>query len=310
MPLLAAQSGGASQTRIVLTPQTRIVLTPLGGTTVAPGQSITVRITVSGGPAPPGALITGKDLGLHVVERFPSDMVIEIPKSKDLGPSTVGAVAETPGGEALGSDFLTFDVERSDLPERLHSQWAAFPLSFDGPEPHGIPIMLIAVFADGAEPQATYSTRVTYTSSDPSIAAIDARTGLIKGFSPGRATVEAVYTVGQRSVRLPFRVEVRVPAIAASRYTVAFGEQRIGSSTVQQVTLTNVQSYPIQILDIKTLGGFSQRNDCPAELAAGAVCKVTITFSPGEPGRAQGSLQIDHSATLPYSIALTGLGVR
>jgi hypothetical protein len=302
VPLLAAQFGSA--------PQTRIVLTPVGGTTVAPGQSITVRVSVSGGPAPPGALITGKDLGVHVVEQFPSDIAIAIPKSRNLGPSTIGAVAGTPGGGVLGSDVLTFDVERSDLPEQLHSQWAAAPLSFDGPEPHGIPIMLAAIFADGAEPDATYSTRVTYTSSDPSIATIDARTGLIKGFSPGRATVEAVYTVGQRSVRLPFRVEVRVPAIAPSRYTVAFGEQRIGSRTGQQVTLTNGQSDPIQILGIKTLGSFSQRNDCPAELAAGAVCKVTITFSPVEPGRTEGSLQIDHSANLPYSIALSGLGVR
>jgi Cep192 domain 4/Bacterial Ig-like domain (group 2) len=300
--LFAAQAGG--------TGQSRIVLTLIGSRTVAPGQSISVRVSASGGPPPQNALILGPGVIAAVVERVPSDVVIEIPKRMKLGRSTIIASAPAPGGGTIDSEPLEFDVERSDLPLRLHSQWVG-PLSFDGPSPTGIPIMLSAVFADGAEPEATYSTLVAYTSTAPAVAAIDARTGLIEAFSPGRATVEAVYSVGPQNVRLPLAVVVEVPAIEPSRYTVAFGEQRIGTvSAAQQVTLTNRQSYPVKIYGIKTYGIFSQVNDCPLALEPGAACRVSITFRPAEPGPLTDHMEIQHEVTLPYSIRLTGTGIK
>ena len=75
-------------------------------------------------------------------------------------------------------------------------------------------------------------------------------------------------------------------SMSSSATTLAFGSEPVGGSTAPMpVTITNksTAAVPIDAISIggvQDFGEFSQTNDCPASLAAGANCVVQVTFSP------------------------------
>jgi hypothetical protein len=83
------------------------------------------------------------------------------------------------------------------------------------------------------------------------------------------------------------------------------------SKTAAAVTMTNNMSAPLTGISIAGSGApFSQTNNCGSSLAAGAQCKITITFSPTVVGTQSGRITITDSApTSPQTIALKGSGV-
>lgn len=83
-----------------------------------------------------------------------------------------------------------------------------------------------------------------------------------------------------------------------------------GGSTSQTTTLTNIGSVTLNISDISITGDttdFSQTNNCPATVAAGGSCVITVSFS----WRSAGSYGADVSVTdngggSPQLVPLTG----
>jgi Abnormal spindle-like microcephaly-assoc'd, ASPM-SPD-2-Hydin len=53
----------------------------------------------------------------------------------------------------------------------------------------------------------------------------------------------------------------------------------------------------VQIEMISDTAPFKQTNNCPASLAAGASCTITVAFSPSGPGVQNGTLTITDTAT-------------
>jgi phospholipase C len=91
---------------------------------------------------------------------------------------------------------------------------------------------------------------------------------------------------------------------------VAFGTVPVGTTGSKTiVTLSNFQSTPLSINKIVTSGPFPQTNSCPATLAAGAACKVTIGFAPTSPGVHNGTITItDSDSSSPQTATLVGTG--
>jgi hypothetical protein len=83
------------------------------------------------------------------------------------------------------------------------------------------------------------------------------------------------------------------------------------TSAPQTITLSNNQSGPLTISGISTsLAAFTQDNDCPNILSAGASCTITLTFTPSAIKTFQGFLiDNDDSATSPNQISVRGTGV-
>jgi len=74
------------------------------------------------------------------------------------------------------------------------------------------------------------------------------------------------------------------------------------------VTLTSSGTAPLTISSISISGPYTETNTCPASLAPGASCSVTVTFAPTVVGTAEtGTLTITSNASSsPNTVALTG----
>ncbi len=107
-----------------------------------------------------------------------------------------------------------------------------------------------------------------------------------------------------------------VTAMAAvSPTTLRFGSHVLDTtSPVLAATLVNRGTMPFAVTGI-TLGGtgakhFSQSNDCPANLDAGASCAIEVSFTPTTSGNKSAKLYVATSATgTPIGVALYGKGV-
>jgi hypothetical protein len=101
------------------------------------------------------------------------------------------------------------------------------------------------------------------------------------------------------------------PGVSATPAAISFGGYAVGTkSSAQTVTVTNSGGVPLTNLSAAITAGFAiATNQCPATLAAGAACPLSITFSPAVAGAASGTLTLTAGNLLrPLTVALTGSG--
>lgn len=77
------------------------------------------------------------------------------------------------------------------------------------------------------------------------------------------------------------------------------------ASPPQTVTLKNITANPLTP-GITISPGFDQTNDCPASLAAGQTCTITVSFSAGGTSMETGTLTVSHNAGADYTVNLYG----
>jgi hypothetical protein len=71
----------------------------------------------------------------------------------------------------------------------------------------------------------------------------------------------------------------------------------------------NHPGLPVLIEMISDPGVFTQTNDCPASLAAGASCSISVTFTPSAATKQTGTLTItDNANTGMQNVPLSGTG--
>jgi hypothetical protein len=93
--------------------------------------------------------------------------------------------------------------------------------------------------------------------------------------------------------------------------TLTFGVQLIGTSSAPQAaTLTNQGNASLTITSITAPTNFSQTNNCPSSLAAGANCTINVSFAPTNKGPLSGNLTVtDNSAgSASQKVSLSGTG--
>ncbi|MDQ1724342.1 MAG: hypothetical protein QOG52_1370 [Frankiaceae bacterium] len=95
-------------------------------------------------------------------------------------------------------------------------------------------------------------------------------------------------------------------AVTATPATLTFAGTASGAASAgQTIEVKNTGSDTVSGVSVGALGDFSATSDCPATLAAGAGCTVTVTFLPSAAGDRTGSVTVSSSAP-PVQIAVTG----
>jgi Bacterial Ig domain/Abnormal spindle-like microcephaly-assoc'd, ASPM-SPD-2-Hydin len=100
---------------------------------------------------------------------------------------------------------------------------------------------------------------------------------------------------------------------ALSSSSVSFGNQTVGGTAQQSVTITNGSASTVTFSSIAIAGtnaaDFTQTNTCGSALTAGSTCVIRITFQPSTSNLEAATLNIADSATgSPQSVALSGIG--
>lgn len=101
------------------------------------------------------------------------------------------------------------------------------------------------------------------------------------------------------------------PAPVFTPAAVNFGSQRVATTASQNLTLANNGTAPLNISAITLSGSaeFNQTNNCPASLATGASCTVSVTFRPLSRGSKAATLSFTSSQPFTASAALSGTGI-
>lgn len=144
--------------------------------------------------------------------------------------------------------------------------------------------------------QASCTVSVTYTPT-------------VLGYESGTITFNDNALPGPQTVNVNgSSVSAGIPTLSPT--TLTFATTLIGqSSPPQSATLTNTGTGALGIQSIYSIGDFPQTNNCPASLAAGASCMLTVTYTPSQQGTEYGYLFVyTDSAYYQVSLQMTGTG--
>jgi len=122
----------------------------------------------------------------------------------------------------------------------------------------------------------------------------------VLGTTDGAVTITSSAQPGPQSVGLAGN------AIAPLKVSPAFLNFRLvmvgTSSQPAAVKLTNQQGTAVGLKAISTSGDYTQSNNCPASLAAGASCTIQVVFQPTAGTVIQGALSISTDSTGPAPV--------
>jgi len=130
----------------------------------------------------------------------------------------------------------------------------------------------------------------------------------ITGSRTGTLSIQTTQPSQTSTVALSGVGILGIPSV--SPQSLAFGTQVVNTASAAQVaTLSNTGTAPFQISAISISGDFTQNNNCPGSLAAGASCNINVTFVPAAAGSRSGTLSIQTSQPSQTSIVpLSGTG--
>jgi hypothetical protein len=113
-----------------------------------------------------------------------------------------------------------------------------------------------------------------------------------------------------------FTLTVSAP-VSVSPTSLVFGNVKDGASASQAVTLTNISNNAVGIGPVTltvTSGAktqFSLGSGCPASLAGGSTCSITVIFSPKAVGTDAATLNITSGASSKaLEVGITGAGTK
>ena len=98
------------------------------------------------------------------------------------------------------------------------------------------------------------------------------------------------------------------PVVSAT--SLSFATRNVGEpGTATQVTLTNIGATSMPISSVTTSPDFKLTNPCPAALAGGGSCKISVQFDPIATGARSGTLSIETDSVHPVlNVKLKGTG--
>lgn len=289
------------------TPALLAISSPFDGAIVRPGQTLTVTVTSPASAEFVGVAVVGEGpVGTtSMVTLLPTTLSLSIPSDTSSGRLAVTAVGRTVLGE-IATVTIAVDVEREDM---ASSVAALLPeITFDAPGEE-FPIVALADFPSEDAVEVTASSKVTYSSSDGTVAVVNAD-GMVTAIAEGYASITVKYTDSGNSVSAQIPVTVPAAVFTLAPDSFDFGNQNVGTSGSQQVTVTNSSGYTLNITDIQTTGDFTQTNNCVSSspLAPGATCTITVTFEPAAVGPGEGVMTIvNDNRTAGFKLVGTGV---
>ncbi len=104
-------------------------------------------------------------------------------------------------------------------------------------------------------------------------------------------------------------VGAAAPTDILSSASLAFPATAAGQlSAAQSITITNSGGVPLTSISISANGEFQESSNCVTQLAAGAVCTVSVQFAPMQVGTFNGTLTIA-DALRTQTVAMNGTGL-
>jgi hypothetical protein len=88
-------------------------------------------------------------------------------------------------------------------------------------------------------------------------------------------------------------------SVSVTPDSMDFGNATVAMPQMRSVVISNNQDKALKIenvtLSAPEQAGFSYKSECPAELEAGGLCSIVVTWQPTNKGPAQGVLAVKHS---------------
>jgi hypothetical protein len=301
-----------SATQREYNPATLLEITsPANGAIVAPGQRLAISVNSATVREAEYAVIS--PLGTSdLVSQVPGRAFIDIKKDQKPGRHPLTAMGNTRAGQPIVSNTIEIDVERADTPIELSeiNHMSFVELTERG---GGMPMLLVAKFADGTVLDVRESSHMTYTSSDPKVASVSTD-GMISAVGIGETTIRAEYRNGN-AVRW-FEVAVDVPSLilTVTPGALDFGPQPIGTTSAPRtLLLKNTDTEPMRITAVHAIGGeYAVSGPCigSATLPVSGTCTLNVTFTPSAAGPRPWIVGIETDRTLlPDPVHVTGVGM-
>jgi hypothetical protein len=290
---------------------TLVITAPTSGAIFSSGDTITVEVQPSTGSTfTSGIAVIGTNpLGTAgPLTTAPFEFTLSIPSDATPGPYQITAVGSAKK-QLVVSPTTTIYVETDVAINALSAEPKSITLLSIGEQ---VPVRIVGTLADGNNVDLTESSKLTFASTDSTVAALP-QPGVVISVGPGTTTITATYA-GSSPISVPVAV---TPVLMPTPTSLDFGsKQRHRSSTAQPVTLVNMLTYPLTILQVVTSGTFTQTNNCISKhktsgvLSPGDQCAVSVKFKPKKIGTQIGVLSISTGATsAPTIVSLTGMGV-
>lgn len=170
-----------------------VVTAPTNGTVVAPGQTITVSVTVKSGTYPNGVAIIGGQVDGPMVTAGPLSgsslsFSVTIPANANPGLLSITAGGTDSSGTLDSSASVTLDVERTDTPVSLRVDPPSMHFAYLG---QSLPLTVIGVYADGSWHGLTQSSILQISSTNTAVAT--ASGGSITASGAGNTTLQISY---------------------------------------------------------------------------------------------------------------------
>jgi hypothetical protein len=180
--------------------QQLIITSPSAGTVIAPGQTLTVTVSVSSGSVL-GVMVSAQDIGATGLQATaPYSFSLVIPPGV-VGLKNLTALGFNGPDQAVTSAPVQIDVEAASAIS-IAASLPHIQFGFAGDQ---FPLRVTATFGNGSKLDVTGSTRTTFSSADITVATVDS-TGLVTAVGSGQTTITLAY--GQSSSTV---VQVTVP---------------------------------------------------------------------------------------------------
>jgi Abnormal spindle-like microcephaly-assoc'd, ASPM-SPD-2-Hydin len=102
------------------------------------------------------------------------------------------------------------------------------------------------------------------------------------------------------------------PVVKLTPATLSFGNELLGTTSAPQIsTLSNVGNAPLTISRIITSSPLTQYNNCGSTLDPGAICTISVSFTPVVVGFVKNAVQItDNASGSPQKLLGSGTGTQ
>ncbi len=256
---------------------------PLSPLTLAAGKTCTISVTFT-----PGAL------GIRSGSLKITDNASNSPQSVTLTGTGIAAVTASPASLAFGNQAIGLKSSASSV-TITNSQTTALTIK-----------SITTSLGD--------YTNTTTCPLTPSTLAAGGSCTISIFFTPAAAgSRKGTLTISDNASNNPTVSLTGTGVIAAttSPTSLSFTSQALGTtSAAKTVTLTNNQSASLTIASVtSSVPDFGVSSACPATLAGGANCTVSVTFSPKATGTRSGTLTFSDSANnSPQTVSLSGTG--
>jgi hypothetical protein len=121
---------------------------------------------------------------------------------------------------------------------------------------------------------------------------------------PSIGTFTGALTILSNDARGPIRVDLLGQGVALPRPEIELSVDGIGfanqfittRSPAQRITVRSVGTAPLHIGGISVTGPFELSGSCPAAMAAGTTCDLSVSFLPVTAGQSEGRLTVESDA--------------